>query len=467
MKTPRDPMTWVRRVSFAVVLLVTALTPGMTPGWASQPCPGHRCGPPVVRWIRALPGTWVVQPGLAGTTPVQGQAYLGAGRQVTAVGSGLSVAAYAARTGAPLWTTLLSGFPAGSAIVSVRSWPGVVTVGVAPPSGTGGAQHGRTPHPGGTRTEVILKAATGQRWRAYPAAPFGGAVAAGPTATVVVGAHAVTSYLNRTGTVAWRRPTGPVPQAWQADGGHLYVAVSAHGYLGSAPVTALRRIDLRTGAERLLRPLRGTARGRARASGTAAGQQAGAAQPGRPHLTADRPAASQAFAGRLSMAVDGVAVFSGAAGTTAYSGTTGTLLWRRAAAQPDAADAIQHRLYLLSGNVLAGVDPWSGATLGRVTGAAAAATSSGLYGVRDGSVLGLDHGAAGKAWGYDVARQRISWTTRPLPWPHYFADLSGIGGSAPPGSDVVVLAICAQLAAPAAGGEVQRCARPELAALNR
>jgi len=82
-------------------------------------------------------------------------------------------------------------------------------------------------------------------------------------------------------------------------------------------------------------------------------------------------------------------------------------------------------------------------------------------------VLGIDHGALGKAWGYDIAAQQVLWTSRPLPWPHYFVDLSGIGGSAPPGQDAVLLAICGRVTARAAGTAVPRCARPELAVLNR
>ena len=60
-------------------------------------------------------------------------------------------------------------------------------------------------------------------------------------------------------------------------------------------------------------------------------------------------------------------------------------------------------------------------------------------------MLGIDHGALGKAWGYGIAAQQVLWTSGPLPWPHYFVDLSGIGGSAPPGPDAVLLAICAEL----------------------
>ena len=49
---------------------------------------------------------------------------------MAAVGFGMTVYAYRARDGQALWTARLSGFPAGSQIVSVRVWPGVVTVGV-------------------------------------------------------------------------------------------------------------------------------------------------------------------------------------------------------------------------------------------------------------------------------------------------------------------------------------------------
>lgn len=419
------PLTWIRRLSFAAVLIVVAVAPGPAAGPRSQPCSGpHTPGRPgcglagTVRWSRLLPGSWIALNGLLGTTPAQGQAYAALGDRVAAVGSGLAVSAFAARSGQPLWTADLAGFPAGSAIVSIRVWPGVVTAGVGLPTATGTA----------AREEVVLAAATGRRIRAYPAAPFGGAVAADAAATVIVGAHAVTSYANRTGGVLWSRPTGPAAQAWQEDGDNLYVTVAADGYLGTAPVTALRRIDLRTGAERLVRP------------------------PG------------QAFDGTLSLAFDGVVLFAAARGVTAYSERTGARLWHRRVALAESVDAVGRRLYLLVGNALVGVAPQTGSKLARVRGATAA--SAGLYGVRAGAVLGIDHGALGKAWGYDVATQRVLWTSNPLPWPHYFVDPSGIGGSTSPGLDGLLLAICAELG-PLAGGNVQPCLRPELAAVNR
>jgi outer membrane protein assembly factor BamB len=366
-----------------------------------------------------MPGSWTVQNGEAGTSPASGQAYASLDSQLAAVGAGLTVSAYQAGTGQRLWTTVLTGFPAGSAITAVRVWPGVVTVGVVPPAAA--------VYRGPPRAEVVLRASTGHRIRAYPAAQFGGAVAASPATTVVVGPRAVISYANHTGAVRWSRPTGTVPQAWQADGGELYMAVAAGGYLASAPVTALRRINLRTGAQHLVRP----------------------------H--------GPAFLGALSLAYQGVVVFSSARWARGYSATTGRELWHYPSALPDMVDAVAGRLYLISGNTLIGVNPQTGSTVARVS----AASSSGLYGVREGALLGIDHGALGKAWGYGIAAQQVLWASRPLPWPHYFVDLSGIGGSAPPGQDAVLLAICGQVAARAAGTVIARCTRPELAVINR
>jgi outer membrane protein assembly factor BamB len=412
--------TWRRRLSFAAVLLVAAITPGTAAGWSSVLCPRAHCeSAGTIRWIRPMPGSWTVQNGEAGTSPASGQAYASLDSQLAAVGAGLTVSAYQAGTGQRLWTTVLTGFPAGSAITAVRVWPGVVTVGVVPPAAA--------VYRGPPRAEVVLRASTGHRIRAYPAAQFGGAVAASPATTVVVGPRAVISYANHTGAVRWSRPTGTVPQAWQADGGELYMAVAAGGYLASAPVTALRRINLRTGAQHLVRP----------------------------H--------GPAFLGALSLAYQGVVVFSSARWARGYSATTGRELWHYPSALPDMVDAVAGRLYLISGNTLIGVNPQTGSTVARVS----AAPSSGLYGVREGALLGIDHGALGKAWGYGIAAQQVLWASRPLPWPHYFVDLSGIGGSAPPGQDAVLLAICGQVAARAAGTVIARCTRPELAVINR
>ena len=113
------------------------------------------------------------------------------------------------------------------------------------------------------RREIVLNAVTGKQLRTYDAAASGGAVSAGLRHTVIVGDTAVTSYLNATGRAVWRDPTGAAGQAWRVDGRKLYVTVSAGGQVGTDPVTAVRQIDLRTGAERLIRPPRRLVRRRA------------------------------------------------------------------------------------------------------------------------------------------------------------------------------------------------------------
>ena len=129
-----------------------------------------------------------------------------------------------AKSGALEWNNTLTGFPAGAAIVSVRTWPGEVTAGVS---------YGPRAAPGSSmRTEVVISDAAGVPTGRYPAATFGGAVAGSPQYTVIVGATAVTSYDNATGRIRWQRPTGQVAQAWRTDGNWLYVAESAGGFLG-------------------------------------------------------------------------------------------------------------------------------------------------------------------------------------------------------------------------------------------
>ena len=410
----------LRRGPFIAILVALAIVPG--PASAARPCTSKACqSAGMVRWTRPLPGTWVAQPGLVGTAPAQGDAYAAIGTQVAAIGIGTTVFAYQSRSGAPAWESSLAGFRAGSRIVSVRVWPGVVTAGVDVP--------GRRTGSAGTRQEVVLDSGTGRLIRSYPAAAFGGAVAAGPARTVIVGSTAVTSYSNRTGAVLWSRPTGPAAQAWKVNGNDLYLTVSAGGYLSNGPVRALRKIFLRSGVQRLIRP------------------------PGR------------SYRGVLSRVFAGVVVFTDAKGTIAYSATTGRKLWRRSGAVPENADALGGLLYLTDGSSLAGVDPETGRTQARVSGGSTTGTS-GFYAVRDGVVLGLDQGAEGDAWGYNVAVGRVLWTNSALPWPHYFVDLSGIGGSTGPRSGAILLAICGQAGAAAAGGTSPVCDRPELVALN-
>jgi hypothetical protein len=404
------------------VLIAAAVIPGQTSGSASGLCSGRPCAGAAgtIRWTLRLPGTWIAENGVGGTVLGQGEAYAAVGSQVAAIGLHMAVAAYDVGNGRPLWTTVLTGFPPGSSIVSVRVWPGVVTAGVSmPDAGAGGA----------AREEVVLRSGSGGRLRSYPAAAYGGAVAANFAHTVIVGNTSVTSYSNATGRVTWSRPTGSVPQAWQVDGGELYVGVAADGYLGTAPMTALRRISLATGAEQLIRPQ------------------------------------GRSFAGTLSGALGGVVLFSGADGLSAYSGTTGRLLWNLAHAVIEDEDSVLGTLYLSEGSRLAGVSP----ATGTVVRGASVPGSPGLYAVRDGVALGLDSGALGDAWGYDIAEQRVVWTTPALPWPHYFVDLSGIGGSTDPATGTVLLAYCAALGTAASAGSGQAgqpCLRPELAAIR-
>jgi hypothetical protein len=395
----------LRRWVLALVLVGVALVPypaqSAVSGPAAPACrPGCRSGPVpnMVAWARPLPGSWDVVPGLTGTVPAAGLAYVSVGHGVAAVGMGLTVYGYSAKTGAPLWSQALTGFPADAAIVSVRTWPGEVTAGVS---------YSRAGHL--QRTEVVMSAALGALTGRYPAAPFGGAVGGSAQYTVIVGATAVTSYDNATGHIRWQRATGPVEQAWRTDGSSLYVAESASGFLGSAPVTALRRIDLTTGAEYVVQPLEGVS-----------------------------------FPGTLSVAFGGVVLFSSAGGVTAYNGTTGERLWFTGRAVPEGTDPRQNRIYLTEGSNLVGVNPLTGRVSATASGSAVNG-SAGIYVVRDGVALGLDQGAGGDAWGYDVSAQRVTLAATGLPWPHYFVDPDGVGGSADPASTMVVIAACTQL----------------------
>jgi outer membrane protein assembly factor BamB len=416
---------WLSRGVLAGVLVAAAFAPGQASGAPASGCGPGRCGRSgLVRWTHPLPGTWAAASDLLGTVPGQpgaGPAYAAAGQAVVAIGFGMIVYAYSARTGDPLWVTGLTGFPAGSKIVSVRVWPGMVTVGVA---------RGQLGGAGSTQRAVLLSAGKGRQLRSYPAAPFGGAIAGSGQSTVVIGPTTVTSYRNATGKAIWSRGTGQVTEGWRSDGGHLYLTVAARGPLGGGPVTALREISLRSGAERVIRPPRGS------------------------------------FQGRLTEVLRGVALFSGAAGVSAYDGSSGALLWRRRNAVPESEDVVRGVFYLTTGGNLVGLQPSTGRVVARLPGAEESTSSgaSGVYGVRGGVALGVDLGPSGQAWGYDVARQQVTWTTRRLPWPHFFVDLAGIGGSTGPSSPTVLLAACPQRVAGSAQGF---CQDPELVLIDR
>lgn len=408
---------WARRALLAAVLIGAAVVPGRAASTAAGRCARSRCQHQVaaVLWSRPLPGSWVAQSGALGTVVSQGQAYAAVGSGLAVVGFGTTVVAYRLSNGQPLWTVGLSGFGVGSAIVSVRVWSGVVTAGVSVPGAASSS-----------REEVVLSSATGRRLQAYPAATYGGAVLADAAQTVIVGTTAVTSYSNNNGRVRWRRPTGRVAQAWRRDGDDLLVTEASGGYLGAAPVTALRSIDLRDGAQSILRP------------------------------------AGRSFAGQLSGAVGGVVLFSDSAGLTAYSEGDGQQLWERPKAVPELVDAVRQVVYVVRGTSLTGLNPVTQQVITR----AASPGASALYAVSNGVALGLDQGALGDAWGYDLARNRVIWTTSAIPWPHFFVDLSGVGGSADPAGRTIVLASCAQVGVASTSAMPPTCKRPRLVAIS-
>lgn len=292
----------------------------------------------------------------------------------------------------------------------MRAWPGVVTVGVLAPDGN-------------SRTEDVVDAATGATLRHYPAAVFGGAVAASSATTVIVGRRAVTAYDNATGHVRWQRATAG-RQTWQADGPTLYLAESKVGSLGSAGTSAMLVIDLDTGRQRML---------------------------GSPR--------AHPFSGTLALAADGVMLFASPSGVTAYSGTTGGLLWALGGAVPEGTDPGAGLLYLsVAGGGLRGVTPLSG-TVRATVPAAEVSAAGGVYVVRDGIAFGLDSGASGSAWEYSTASGRVRWASATVGWPHFFSDLSGLGGSAAASGGLVVISACPHLAASS-----RDCADPELIA---
>lgn len=415
----------MRRSALGFILVAVVLFPGSRASHGGELCRRACSATGAVSWTRLLTGAWVADSGARGTVFAHGQAYAAIGGGVAAVGFGLTVDAFDAATGFPRWSAVLSGVPAGSAIISVRTWRGVVTVGVD-------ENAARPPVGQVQREEFVLDAVTGKQIRVYQAALFGGAVKASRKQTVIVGRNSVTSYANATGKVIWRDLTGAAGQAWRVDGHELYVTVSATGEVGTAPVTAVLQINLRTGEERLIQP------------------------------------AGRSFDGMLSGAIGNVLLFSGADGLRIYSDATGLLIGSRPGAVPEVFDSALQVLYVDIGGALIGIDP--------VTGKNERGTSypgpPGTYGVRDGVALGLDPGAHGAAWGYNIAKKHVIWTTKSLPWPHFFVDLSGIGGSVDPYSNRVLLVTCTKTgqAVPSAavgGGSAQRCLKPTLVAIDR
>jgi hypothetical protein len=303
-------------------------------------------------------------------------------------------------------------------IVSVRAFSGVVAAGVQPPAGQGGA----------ARHEVMLAAATGRQIRIFPAAPFGGAVRADAATTVVVGSATVTAYANASGRVLWQRALGGAGATWRAADQYIYVTEP-----GAGGVAAVRRISLVTGAERIVRPHSGTF------TGTLA-------------AVIDSPEASGSAATIL--------LFSGPSGVAAYR-LDGSVRWHEGAAVVELADAAQGVVYLAVGGKLTGIDALSG----RAVSSVAISVAASLYSISGGVALGLDQNALGEAWGYSLTARRVAWTSVALPWPHFFTDLSGLGGSTSGRSDVALLAACVLTGTATTAGTAPPCTRPELAAV--
>jgi hypothetical protein len=425
VKVPRGSAVWARRGIIAVVLIAAAVIPGRASSQgSSKHCLGSSCTPDgSILWTHRLPGRWVAENGVAGTVPVSGDAYVTASENLAVLADGTLVAAYDARTGEAAWDTVLTGFAPGAVIVSVRAWSSVVAVGVEVPAASGSESW----------REAILSAATGLQLRSFPSSQLGGAVWAGKSSVVIVGTSAVTSYATTTGHVLWRRGIGRVAQAWKVSGRDLYVEQSVGGYLSASPVTALRRIDLQSGSEQAVRP--------------------------------DGPA----FAGTLVAVVSGVALFSGASGLSGYSAQTGRLLWPLSARQQtpgtlELIDSYRRTAYVSSGNALTGLDVYTG----QPASDPVRALSASLYAVTRGVALGLDQaqGDLGEAWGYDVVTHRVVWTSAALPWPHFFVDPAGLGGSVSSPLDITLLTTCAAVGTASGNNAAAPCLRPELAAIR-
>ena len=415
MRRARKPVALVRRGLLVVVLIGAAVIPGRASSEQAQHCSGLHCRTAgSLLWTHALSGSWVAEPGEAGTVPSQNGAYAAAGGGIAVIGTGTMVTAFLEKSGKQLWQVSLSGIPSGADIVGVRAFGGAVAVGVEPDGG-----------PTAGRDEVILSATTGAELRTYRSAPYGGAIEASATSAVIVGSHAVIDYANATGRVLWSRAIGPDERTWRVSGPYLYIEAGS-GKGPAAKVMVLRRISLHNGAERVI-----------------------------------RAAGKSGFPGTLSEVVDGDVLFATDDGVEAYDGTTGARLWFRRSADVELAESGQSTAYLATGSRLIGVDVLTDQVVSR----APVSVASSLYWVAGDVALGLDENALGEAWGYNLTTRRVVWSTPSLPWPHFFTDLSGLGGSASPDSNLMLLATCGRVGAAGAGSSEPACLRPELVAV--
>jgi hypothetical protein len=451
VRVSRGPATWAKRVFVAAVLVGAAVIPGRASSGQPQHCAGVRCtAAGSILWTAGLPGLWLAQPGVSGTVPGKAAAYVATGGGLAVIGAGTGVSAFDESTGKRLWRVALTSVQAGSVVVGVRAFNGIVAVGVAPQrlatsQGQSRRSRSRQSLPGAGRQEVMLSAATGQQIRIYPAATYGGAVAADRDTTVIVGTDAITAYDNATGRARWSRGIGPTGQAWRVTGDTIYFTDS-DGTPGAAGPAVVRGIDLRTGTDWTTHLRAGTAPGCRVPAGTASNSLGDAA-----------------VNSSLSDAAGTVVLFSGANGVRAYDGTSGKLLWCHASADVELTDSARGGgVYLASGNSLLGVN----VSTGRVGSAAPISVVASLYSVTGGIALGLDANGLGEAWGYNLKTRRIAWTSASLPWPHYFVDLSGLGGSTSPGSMIALLATCAEVGPALSANSAPVCRRPELDAVR-
>jgi hypothetical protein len=122
----------------------------------------------------------------------------------------------------------------------------------------------------------------------------------------------------------------------------------------------------------------------------------------------------------------------------------------------------QDVLYANVAGTITGIDPLA---LQNEVADQGASMPSGFYSVRAGVAIGLKPGAGGAAWAYSIRKRRMIWTAMPLPWPHFFADPSGLGGSVDQATGMALVVTCAKTGHRAQGtvlGDGRACLRPML-----